>query len=509
MTDARMRFALILAVFLGMGIASANAQPTVSLIAVSRNGIPVQPTSTLAVQPNDVVGVDIYISGWGNPPFDGATGLLNEYRLTLAGKASAHSSGYCLGLDGGGAILPFGWDAPIDRDECPCENPDFPICNPIFGCVGPEHHPEWMAAIEDEQFGRIDGVFYPRPSECSVDSSSLDIEWSCSLLDGGGQSASKCLGGPHHGSTCSSSVMCPAGSCSSTFQSYAGTLYLKAGGDVCGTFTYTLQADSSATYLANGQAFPIVALPVVQPLTLFVPRVCSNPTGGCCTLDPVDSFCEITCEEDCAGANQWFGGVGSNCTTIEPDCFIIVDGPELTSPPHCSIDARRPFSPLTPSLREGFDHWDLVFSGAPGPNEDGPEDFAISQFPAEAFPAPPTISSVDAVGGALVRVNLSAPIYPNRWTCLRHIASNMRTCLGFLPADVNSNRTASPADILNLIDNLNGLLFPPLLSHQCDIDRSGACVSADMLTEIDLLNGARGYPMQNGQSLPSCPSASP
>jgi hypothetical protein len=65
---------------------------------------------------------------------------------------------------------------------------------------------------------------------------------------------------------------------------------------------------------------------------------------------------------------------------------------------------------------------------------------------------------------------------------------------------------SQPADILTLIDNLNGLIQPSLPVHQCDIDRSGLCVPTDLIAEIDLLNG-NGYPNQNGKSLEACPSA--
>ena len=65
----------------------------------------------------------------------------------------------------------------------------------------------------------------------------------------------------------------------------------------------------------------------------------------------------------------------------------------------------------------------------------------------------------------------------------------------------------APVDILELIDNLNGVRVPALLLNQCDIDRSNLCAPADILSEIDLLNGANGWPVQNGKSLPICASA--
>lgn len=504
------RFIPMLALSLSAFPTHLHAQAVISLRAVAKNGIPITPTTSVSVFPNDVVTAEIFISGWGNPPFDGSTGLLAGYQLTLAGKAGALSSGYCQGIGGNRLILPFGWDAPIEKDECPCDNASYPICDAQFGCVGPNHHPEWMAAIEGDQFGRIDRVFYPHQNLCAVDTSSLDIRFACVRTDSGGQVASKCVGGLSHGLSCTTFANCPGGTCSSAFQHYAGTLYLKVGAAVCGTFTYTFQSDPSATFLMNADPFPINVLPTIQSLTLTLSLVCSNPVGACCTTEATQSHCQITCQEECTGPNQRFGGIGSNCAIINPPCVpIIVDGPDFSWPSHCIIDARIPSLPNQPSERRGFTQWTLTFPNPIGPGEDDPDDFEITQIPPDTPPVPPTISSVIPGAGNTVTINLSRPVSTNRWTCLRHIASNKRTCLGYLPGDANSNRTVGPSDILTIIDNLNGLIHPPLELHQCDIDRSGVCTPADILTEIDLLNGANGFPVQNGRTLEACPSQMP
>jgi hypothetical protein len=62
-------------------------------------------------------------------------------------------------------------------------------------------------------------------------------------------------------------------------------------------------------------------------------------------------------------------------------------------------------------------------------------------------------------------------------------------------------------DILAIIDNLNGRIDPPLPMYQCDIDRSGKCLPADILRVIDLLNGAHCFYPWNGACLPEWPSA--
>jgi hypothetical protein len=41
---------------------------------------------------------------------------------------------------------------------------------------------------------------------------------------------------------------------------------------------------------------------------------------------------------------------------------------------------------------------------------------------------------------------------------------------------------------------------------QCDIDRSGQCAPPDILSLVDLLNGAGMYDVWLGRTLPPCPS---
>ena len=79
-------------------------------------------------------------------------------------------------------------------------------------------------------------------------------------------------------------------------------------------------------------------------------------------------------------------------------------------------------------------------------------------------------------------------------------------CLGFLPGDVGGDRAAAASDVLELIDDLNGVRVPPLEAHQCDVDRSGVCNAADVLGVIDVLNGAGPFAIWNNVGIPACPS---
>lgn len=473
-----------------------HAQATVSLKAVAKNGNSIVPTSALTIYPGDAITVEIFLTGWGAPPFDSPvnSGLLREYGIMLDGFGSVRSgsSGY---------VLPRGWDAPIGRDECPCEDAKYPICDVNYGCVGPDHHPVEMAMIEDGPAARIDSVFHGFGSLCQVDTWSLNVVFRCGTYDQGGQESSKCRGGSKTGNACVTHFECPDGTCDALYPSYAGTLYLIAGDDIRGDFTFTFVQEG--TRLRNPSSPPISNVPYIQPLILHGP---TDFAGPCCNEGAYN--CTKKSRIECDEQGGRFGGIGESCTTMKPPCSICNDLTFLTSPQNCIIDARIPSNPNNMNQRYGHDSITIDF-GAICSDEDSPSDYQVTQISTySTLRIPPAISTVDVSDG-MATINFANPIQPNHWTCIRHIASNNRTCIGYLPGDVAGNRIAGPSDILHIIDNLNGMRNPPLQLHQCDIDRSGVCAPADILSEIDLLNGANEFPVQNGRTLPPCPSTTP
>lgn len=76
------------------------------------------------------------------------------------------------------------------------------------------------------------------------------------------------------------------------------------------------------------------------------------------------------------------------------------------------------------------------------------------------------------------------------------------------PANVDGEGTSGSADLLRLIDDINGTTTPVHGDYSNDIDHSGQVASADLLRLIDLLNGAGEYDSWNGVSFPvneTCP----
>jgi len=175
---------------------------------------------------------------------------------------------------------------------------------------------------------------------------------------------------------------------------------------------------------------------------------------------------------------------------------------QTTDPPNCAIDARQPSLP-NGSNPAGWDSISFTFNVDCNLTGIAPSSFSVRQEPAGL---PIAVANVQPVGD-VVTVRLSRAISLQTWTCVKYNATGEEVCLGYLPADVNADRTAGPVDILAVINNLNGQVQPPYPIWQCDSDRSGLCAPADILRVIDLLNGADTYDPWLGRTLPVCPTA--
>ncbi len=175
-------------------------------------------------------------------------------------------------------------------------------------------------------------------------------------------------------------------------------------------------------------------------------------------------------------------------------------GITASTPAKCSVDARRPHAPNQTTAQ-------TVSSITLTMNTCGvaavPANFTVACTPAGA-PCP-TVSTVQNAAGS-VTVNFSTPIPAGKWTCVTHAATNTKSCIGSLPGDTSGNLFTAPADILDLINHLNGVRVPPLALDHCDMDRSNLCAPADIISLIDMLNGTNGYIVWNGKSLAACPS---
>lgn len=295
---------------------------------------------------------------------------------------------------------------------------------------------------------------------------------------------------------------------------YGGTLI---GGDLVqvggGQNTIKNSVDNPAC-APNCAPFPVgtpilgVAQPAVCGTAVVATGSFNAPaTPGTYTLQVLNGFANVIKDgevmanaflaTEAAGVNV----AGSLVITVGgPGCTSGVNTITASTPANCSVDARRPHAPNS-AVATGYNS--IALTLASGCTAAAPSDYTVTCNPAGA-PCP-TISTVNTVGQNST-VTFNSVIPAGKWTCVKHNASNDQVCIGSLPGDTSGNRTTAPADILDLIDHLNGVRVPPLTADHCDMDRSNVCAPADIISLIDMLNGTNGYIVWNAKSLAVCPS---
>lgn len=246
---------------------------------------------------------------------------------------------------------------------------------------------------------------------------------------------------------------------------YVGTLIVTVSDDAGGVFT--VDADTTTQYETFMQDFDrAFILPLVtEPLTINVDAEC--PPEGCEVI-------------------------------------------ESTYPPNCALDARQPSKP-DGTARRGWNSIEFTFENTqenpcPDTSYMTTDDFSVRTIPEE--PLPLVVSSVTPNGNKIT-VTLSRRIALQTWTCVTYHGpdppGDQERCFGHMPADVSNDGTSAPADILYVIDCLNGVR--DCEDYQCDVDRSELCGPPDILRVIDLLNGAGEYDPWLNESMPqACPT---
>lgn len=238
---------------------------------------------------------------------------------------------------------------------------------------------------------------------------------------------------------------------------------------------------------------------------------CPQPTGACCIF----GVCIPGQTEDvCNDVGEW-QGAGIEC---DPDPCVDVPPPQLVSsdPPDGAIDARQPHAVASTTPPQGYSQVQVCFDseifGSDG-QAVGPDDFSTEVTTSGGTSPGPAVTGVTDVGGFCYDITLESAIAPQAWTTL--IAnvqgadgdpiepSADRSDVGFLPGDVNGDRTTAASDVLALIDHLNGVTSLP--HYSTDIDRSDVTAAPDVLREIDLLNGAGEFNPWVGQTIPAQP----
>ena len=234
--------------------------------------------------------------------------------------------------------------------------------------------------------------------------------------------------------------------------------------------------------------------------------------SSCATTDcdrcdnPVCDYCwtETRFDNDCDP--EWYddGRCDCGCQFIDVDCPNCPVGVMMwVYPTSVAIDARRPHAPGNPALAEGFQ---TFMATGPAGAQPGCWTLCEQNF----VVGPNSIGNVVEGPPGTYTITLSRPITVGATTTLTYSPSGGSASTGVFishPANVNGDSNATHFDVMELVDHLKGMHNPPLQLWQCDGDRSNQCTSEDVLTEIDLLNGAGLYTPWNGDPKPasSCP----
>jgi len=195
---------------------------------------------------------------------------------------------------------------------------------------------------------------------------------------------------------------------------------------------------------------------------------------------------------------------GGTAPTVKVDASL-ASGCTITSsdPPNCAIDARIVSDLEVPGVIYGWDTLELTVTDC-SPENLGVLDFVVTTT--DGIPAP-EIVSVTSNGVDTAILHLSAPIAPRGWTCFSH-GSLQKICLGFLPGNVDHSNSTNAADVLKLLEHMEG--STNLEMWQCDVNRSGGCTPDDLIRLIDLLNGCdESGSWYNATIWTACPSAPP
>ncbi len=503
---------------------------TVKVVAVGVNGIKLPaPASSVNLSPGDFVEAEILVSGWAGEltsvsvwqvSLDNTTLMtpdppnrcdvikplhFDEQLLRPAGAFFSHASNP--GTNGRGVC-----DATSTNEGINCVNAPI-TCRPM--CIGGLRDGQ-LCDMEPCTGGGICSTPTCVDGKCLDSFDSGDTGGLCATPDNQCDSASSTACAPRAdfimadgASIClvktfeadyvyGCTTFGGAGTPDTGGEFYAGTILLEVSSAASGTFLLDVSSDPTVTFFTEPSGVDAVVSSV--PLEMvFAP---CGTVGACCTGLGANA-CEVMLPETCAALGGAYEGDNTTCGAESCGCPRVVSA----EPPNCAIDARYPKDPnaLPRDPRRGLDSVQVTFDSEVGGFLTA-NDILESTVGGGGF-AQSRVDVVTNLGGGTIQIDFTRSVLAQRWFCLAFCGDNTnKVCWGRLPADVNGDGTASPADILEIIDGLNGLVQQGI--WQCDVDLSGQCGAPDILGVIDLLNGAGFDKSWNGETLSvGCPTA--
>jgi len=210
---------------------STPRRPCLRLLSVAINGAAMTPSAEVTVRPGDTITAELTLSCWGS-----IVPLVKTYQAQIDGLNGAQS-----GMSG--SVRPRGWDAPLTRQNPPCNDPRFPITSAAYGCVGPGFNPQLGANIDTV---RADYLLSGFPVISAVAVDYLNMKWGATIFLTG-------EGVPDDGRS-----------------RYLGTFWLVASPDAFGTFSFRFISNVNSTFISDPALAPYSTTMSLEPLIIRV-----------------------------------------------------------------------------------------------------------------------------------------------------------------------------------------------------------------------------------------------
>lgn len=520
--------------FIAVGIKTTAAQmPQFSLWVTQVNGFPCEscPTRNLPeneVFPGDILRIDAFVAGWDDDRTAGVcSGSPNHGfgQVCDINNPGMCSGMHCSGSNGipcqaGGQCFPFPACVPsqcipspqvaafqwtldsasllgiehgtlgpavLDCDQADCGDVSQGSCpcaqfyQSVTECTCAFNHscsangtcgPTASAFIEPQ---RSDFLFFNRQTFLNINVSDPDIQFLGALT--GFDAAVR----------------------DAEMRFYLGTLMLEVSDDAGGPFTVRMIGNANFTFLNDRQPATIGPASFLSA-TINVPRCAfvSCEDFDDCTIDVMDPLTCACSYQPVACPTGQRCEVG-DCVDV-PRCPRILD----SIPENCGIDARVPHPPDAPTQIQGLDRLVLWFDADCDVTRLRIADFAVSaSFLASTTPR---IAALQPLGSA-VEIVLDAVIGMDDWFCVWYLPTGETVCVAHVPGDVNGDQHVRPSDVSTILGWFQRMpmIEPPV--QRSDLNRSSATNTEDLLTAIDLMNGAAMYAARLNAHLPAkCPS---
>jgi len=247
-------------------------------------------------------------------------------------------------------------------------------------------------------------------------------------------------------------------------------------------------------------------------------ETCKN---ACCLPS---GLCGFATSAQCDAAGGTSLGPGSVCRGdlngdgVDDACASC---PQATiagaAPQDGTVDARQPNSATAPLPRHG-----IGSPGEPGTNRESivivlnprvPEAegcFSLCETKTDPLLGENLIQTVTYHGAGVYELVLDHAITAGGVTRIKYLGDGSSIYYTAQPANVDASSFSDASDIQEHIDCclLSGLCTPVWGAYSCDIDRSNLVTPADILAVIDLLNGTQVWDIWLGSPLPTqgtCP----